>query len=894
MARKKYDRRNVIIGISGGFITLVILVVGTILSNIGAREDAENAAHSVSLLYLSELAERRASVVSTNIENNESVISTAIDLITDDDLASVSALQNYQARMKNLFELEKFAFVNEEGQIYTAIPTDDQLSDYAFSDHYLSITEPEVSILQKGDAKKVVIAVKPQKDLILESKKLSVCFMEIDSNVMLKNIAIDDTNAQSVTFCNVYTTDGIALTDAVLGGLAAEDNLLDAMDNASFNKGYTLDNFLNDFDNGTSGIVSFNYNGTAESLAYAPVKGTNWRITYLIRESAIANRMSNISNRMVLRSFIVSASITFVLIGVFVYIIIQLRRTTKVQLESEALAIESKIKQEELEGRLALQEQLIEQNKLITALSSDYWSVFYVELDKNEGICYQTHPEIESAYQLGQLFNYLDAIKHYAYKDVLERYREDFIAFLEPEHIKDTLKNRRVISYRYMVNRHGVESYEMIRVAAVRHPEDRENDSVHAVALCFTNVDDETRASIAQNEMLSSALAAAEQASKAKTTFLSNMSHEIRTPMNAIIGLDNIALNDESISPKTRDHLEKIGASAEHLLTLINDILDMSRIESGRMVLKYEEFSLTKLLEYINTMFSGQAQEKGLDYSCNIVGDLDDYYIGDNLKIRQVLINLLGNAIKFTNDGSVSLTVEKKAEFDNKTTISFTVKDTGIGMSEEFLPHIFESFAQENAYSHNKYGSSGLGLSITKSIVEMMNGNISVSSKKGEGSTFIFVVTIDNASESHRKQSGEANDNQDVHRTSLAGKRILLAEDVEINAEIMKSILEMREIIVEVAENGLIALNMFKEHEEKYYSAILMDMMMPEMDGLEATKRIRKSSKKDAKSIPIIALTANAFDEDVQRSLQAGLNAHLSKPVKPEAVFEALETLIKE
>ena len=1026
MAQKKYNKKNVIIGVVGGFITLVILVVGTILSNIGARDDAENAGRSISLLYLSELAERRAAVVSANIENNEEVISTAIDLITDDDLLTVDSLKNYQSRMKDLFKLEKFAFVNEEGQIYTAVPTDNVLSDYAFNDHYLTISEPEVSILSKEDSKKVVIAVKPQKELVLETKKLVVCFMEIDSSVILKNISIDDTNSQSVTFCNVYTTDGMALTDAVLGGLAAEDNLLDAMKNASFEKDYSSDKFLDDFTNAnSSGIVSFTYNGIAETLSYSPVKGTNWKITYLVRETAIANRLSNITNRMVIRTFIVSFLITLILIGVFVYIIFQIRKTSKIQLESETLAVESKIKQEELEGRLAMQEQLVEQNKLITALSSDYWSVFYIDLDKNEGICYQTHPEIESNYQLNQQFNYFESIEHYATTNVLERYRDDFIKFLKPEHIKEDLKNKRVISYRYMVHRRGVDSYEMIRVAGVRHPEDRENDSVHAVALCFTNVDEETRASIAQNEMLSSALLAAEQASKAKTTFLSNMSHEIRTPMNAIIGLDNIALNDPTISSKTKDYLEKIGASAEHLLTLINDILDMSRIESGRMVLKNDVFSFSKLLEYVNTMFSAQAQEKGLDYSCSIIGHLDDYYVGDNLKIRQVLINLLGNAIKFTNQGHVSLTIEKTAEFDNKSTLSFTIKDTGIGMSEEFLPHIFESFAQENAHAHNRYGSSGLGLAITKSIIEMMNGNISVTSKKGEGTTFNVALTIDNAPESTNKLSAdikpeemvvlvvdddevaiehtklvlqkaniyvevayngkdaikmvtdrhnkkepynlilvdwkmpdmdgvettreikkiignesaiiiltaykwddvldealqagvdsfiakplfvssvveefkeairrkESLKNKQIHKTSLAGKRILLAEDVEINAEIMKAVLEMRSMEVEVAENGLIALNMFKSHPEGYYSAILMDMMMPEMDGLEATKHIRHSDKKDAKTIPIIALTANAFDEDVQRSLQAGLNAHLSKPVKPEVVFETLENLIKE
>ena len=195
--------------------------------------------------------------------------------------------------------------------------------------------------------------------------------------------------------------------------------------------------------------------------------------------------------------------------------------------------------------------------------------------------------------------------------------------------------------------------------------------------------------------------------------------------MNAIIGLDDIALHDPEISDKTREYLLKIGASADHLLGLINDILDMSRIESGHMTLKNEEFSVPKLLEAINTMFSGQCQHKGLEYQCHINGQVDDFYIGDNMKLSQVLINILGNAVKFTPEGgSVSLTIDRMAQYEGQTTLRFRIADTGIGMSKDSLPHIFEAFSQEDSSTTDKYGSSGLGLAITKSIVEMMNGNI--------------------------------------------------------------------------------------------------------------------------------------------------------------------------
>ena len=525
---------------------------------------------------------------------------------------------------------------------------------------------------------------------------------------------------------------------------------------------------------------------------------------------------------------------------------------------------------------------------------------------------------------------------------------------------------------------------------------------------------------------MSDALKTAEEASKAKTVFLSNMSHEIRTPMNAIIGLDSLALHDPNLSPTTKEYLEKIDSSAKHLLSLINDILDMSRIESGRMVIRNEEFAFAKFLEQINTIAGGQCDEKGLVYDCRLNGSIADYYIGDHMKLRQALINLLGNAVKFTpKGGKVDLLVERIAGFDGKSTLRFTVKDTGIGMSKEFLPKLFDTFSQEDATAANKYGSSGLGMAITKNLVEMMNGTISVTSEKGVGSTFTVVVTLldsdkkddggigeievrpqdmsvlvvddDPVACEHAKvvlgQAGIAtevamsgreaiemvrlrharrdpynliivdwhmpemdgveatrqiraiiNDESAIiiltaynwddvmeeavaagvdsfiakpiffaslleefkntlkkkrmllsapkKKAELQGRRVLLAEDMLVNAEILKEVLSMKDIQSEHAENGKIAVEMFESHPEGYYDAILMDMRMPEMDGLEATMAIRAMKRPDAKTIPIIALTANAFDEDVQRSLQAGLNAHLSKPVEPEILFETLENMI--
>ncbi|MBP5342605.1 response regulator [bacterium] len=1023
---KKLSSRGIeIIGIFGTIIVILAMILVTIISGFSASRNAENAAREVSLLFLDELTSRREQVVSQNIKGKINDIDIQISLMDKDVvLLNEDELHKFQTKMKQTFQLEKFAFVDEDGNIYTAIPTENTIDDYAFD--YQTISEPEVSIFNLNTKdKKVVIAEKIDPSLDFLDTKLVACFMEIDMSVMLTGVQMGAGKSGS-TFSNIYTKDGIALSNTVLGGLAVEDNLIDALKTAEYDQGVSYEKVIDDFMNGRGGTISFTYNGIRETLSYEPISGTDWFLTYLIRESLVTEEVKSVSSRIILWSILTTSLTTIILISMFVFIIYELNKNSKILLEKESIATETRVKEEELNRRIELQNQLLEQEKdrtqqsrMIKALSKDYYSVYYIDLKSDSGVCYQAHEDIEDGLNVGDNFKYLESFKAYAEKYVDNRYLDDFLNFIQIENIRNELHTKKVISFRYIVNRHDHESYEMVKYARVSEDE---ND-INAVGACFTNVDEETRASIAQNEILSSALQSAEQASKAKTVFLSNMSHEIRTPMNAIIGLSNIALNDPDISSKTRNHLEKIDASAEHLLSLINDILDMSRIESGRLILRNEDFSFARLIEQINSMFSGQCQEKGIDYHCIIDSEISDYYNGDNTKLKQILINLIGNAVKFTDkDGKVSLSIKKKAEIDNKETLEIVVEDTGVGISEEFLPQIFETFTQENPTSTNKYGSSGLGLAITKNIVEMMNGDIRVESKKNEGTKFTVTITLSKTqsnkvlqdyrksikgvnalivdddtlalehatlilnkigiksetassgmegikkveqklkennpyklilvdwkmpemdgvetSKSIRKIVGsdstiimltaykwddviddaqlagidsfiakplfansliEEFENALVRKdlkndsidTILSDKKILLVEDMEINAVIIKAILEMQNVKVEWAENGKIAVDMFKSHDEYYYDAILMDMKMPVMDGLEATRLIRSLDKKDSKSIPIIALTASAFDEDVQRSIQAGLNSHLTKPIQPYLLFETLKQYIK-
>ena len=1025
--RKNYTAT---IAIIGSLILAIILVAGTMWMGARARRDTEEAVRSVSLLYLDELAGRREQVVEDNLQEKIQTIRVAIDLMTGEDISDKAHLEAYQTRMKQLYKLDKFAFVDTEGLIYTSTGTQNDIDEYDFD--YRTLSEPEISVFHPESTEKRVIIAVPV-SIPFQGKTLSVCFMAIDMQEMLSGVSMT-THTGHATFCNIYTKTGAALTDSVLGGLAMEDNLLDAMQLAVFEPPYSYESFTREFQSGTRGVVSFTFNGIRETLAYIPVNGTDWQLTYLIRESVISERVSTISRGTVRRSMVQSALTVAAMLVMFGFIIAQTKRNSSLLLEQETAEAENRVKREELEHRLALQEKLLEekrqreqQDRMLTALAADYWSVYYLELDKDTGVCYQAHADLDTpGFRVGEHFTYLSAVTAYANQYITDQYREEFLRFIQPDSIRSGLRQQRVISYTYMVRRHGRETYETVRFARVQHAGEENGQSLDSVGACFVDVDAEMRRVVEQQQALSNALAAAEEANKAKTAFLSNMSHEIRTPMNAIIGLDSIALNDPDTPPRTREYLEKIGASAEHMLGLINDILDMSRIESGRLTLKNEEFSFRKLLEAVNTMFSGQCQDKGLEYQCRINSEVDDYYIGDNMKLRQVLINVLGNAVKFTPPGGrVELQVERAAKFDGKTTLRFTISDTGIGMSKEFLPHLFDAFSQEDSSTTTKYASTGLGMAITKSIVEMMNGQIEVESEKGAGTTFVVTVTLCDSDRTDLQDEQEIRpgemtvlivDDDPVacrhaqlvlekagiaselassgpqavemvklrharrepynlilvdwkmpgmdgvettrqiraaigHETAiiiltayrwddvleealqagvdsflskplfagavleefksalkrkdilarkqqakadLRGKHILLAEDVAVNAEIMLMVLQMRQMEADHAENGKKAVEMFAAHPEGYYDAILMDMRMPEMDGLEATRAIRAMEREDAKTIPIIALTANAFDEDVQRSMQAGLNAHLSKPVQPEVLFETLESLIKD
>lgn len=442
---------------------------------------------------------------------------------------------------------------------------------------------------------------------------------------------------------------------------------------------------------------------------------------------------------------------------------------------------------------------------------------------------------------------------------------------------------------------------------------------VEYVVVAFMDVDEETRreaayqkkleqtnrdltASLEQEsrykEALKQAYDTAMQANKAKSDFLSNMSHDMRTPMNGIIGMTAIALENIGDTEKAKECLVKIEMASAYLLQLINDVLDMSKIEAGNVMLAQEETALADIVESVVVLLQPQIREKRHSFTVRVKQVHHQNLLTDELRLSQILINLVGNAVKYTREcGEISLAVsEKGEEEDGRVWLEFVIADNGIGMSEDFLPKLFEAFTQEDAGARTQARGSGLGMAIVQNLVAMMNGVIHVESEQGRGTVFTvslpFVPAQGGGQETESweiRLDGESDSWETGERIlkrlnygesdSLAGCRFLLVEDNELNMEIMLEILQEKEAIVETAENGKVAVEKFLASEPGFFDLILMDIKMPEMNGYEAAEQIRASGREDAQTVPIIALSADAFMEDVQKSLAVGMNSHVAKPV---------------
>ena len=393
-------------------------------------------------------------------------------------------------------------------------------------------------------------------------------------------------------------------------------------------------------------------------------------------------------------------------------------------------------------------------------------------------------------------------------------------------------------------------------------------------------------------DITTEALQTAENANKAKTDFLSNMSHDIRTPMNAIIGMTSLIRHDAGNKAKVIEYADKIDISSQHLLGIINDVLDMSKIEAGKTVFKYTDFSILDFITELNTIFHSQIDEKNQTLTIIKENIRHEWVNGDQVHLMQIFSNLVSNAVKYTQEGGkIQFLVE---ECETKSSVyakyRFLVSDNGMGMSADFKDTIFDAFTRAESSMTNKIQGTGLGMAITKNLVEAMGGTIDVESELGQGSCFEVLIDL-RIAEDRFVSSAEQAEKDEPAGNVLKGMRFLCAEDNELNAEILMELLKIEGAECTICENGKRVLEAFEQSAPGDYDMILMDVQMPVMNGYEATKAIRRSSHELAKTIPIIAMTANAFSEDIQHSLAAGMNAHVSKPVEMKVLEKTIRSI---
>ena len=1011
--REVQKRQTVILAICGGLMIALVLLVTSIWAADSARKGTRQAVNRVSEFYLKELAERRSQVVAEELKDHFTYMENVLSILGGSDLESQEALRSFLGRAKKLYSVAELALVDENGLIYTENSVTSDLSGYGFLSQELR--EPVISTANLGGEKKRAILAVPVEGISFQGAEVKVCFVQINIDEMFSSLTLQTSDNE--TYCNLYYQDGESLTSDDFGYLTAGKNVLSELSNAAdMEEGSSFKQMSEDFASGRQGIISFNYLGIKENLYYIPVEGTNWILTVLIRDDVISGYISSIISEMMSRGIAQIIITMAVMVAVFLVLIRHSQKSTRVLLEREkASGASMRAAYAQIE-----REQMAMEN-IQAAMGSGPWSMEFNEKAEMVSCIWSEVFRKMLGYDGEEDFpNRLES-----WSDLLHRDDKDRVIKVYWDTVMDyTGEKTYDVEYRLLTRHAGWRWFH----AAGRLSRREDGSPITFVGL-FVDIDDEKRMEEQlrkQKVDLEDALAAAQHANRAKTTFLNNMSHDIRTPMNAIIGFTSLAAAHIDNMDQVQAYLAKITTSSNHLLSLINDVLDMSRIESGKVKIEEKETSLPEIMHDLKTIIQSDITAKQLDFYIDIVDVINERVMCDKLRLNQVLLNLLSNAMKFTKPGGmVSVRVLQKANgSDGSASYEFQVKDTGIGMSKEFVQHVFEPFERERTSTVSGIQGTGLGMAITKNIVDMMGGRISVVSAEGKGTTFTVSLQFRTCSGSVRqdaipelqglrslvvdddfntcssvtkmlstigmrpdwttsgkeavlrvKLAEEQNDeyaayiidwlmpdmngievvrrirgiigeekpiiiltaydwsdieeeaieagvtafcskpiflselrqvlespykaqdkDEDILQDtdSFKGKKILLVEDNELNQEIAVEILREAGFVVDVADDGTVAVERMKSAEPGEYDLILMDIQMPVMNGYEATGQIRAFDDPAIASIPIIAMTANAFDEDRKDAMEAGMNGHIAKPVDIPKLLEVLRKVLKE
>lgn len=555
--------------------------------------------------------------------------------------------------------------------------------------------------------------------------------------------------------------------------------------------------------------------------------------------------------------------LSYILIAIVIF---TLFRTVRIHMEQESIMREQK--------RL----------QIINALGHAYSFILLIDIKKNTLEVVKSADVAGPNYRKKNLINELQ--KEYIDSMIAPSFQKSYLEFTDMDTMESRLKEHDSLSCVSQT----IEG-TWIRSMIVPQKYD-EKGNLSTVLLAISDVTEEKEHELEQDRILRNALSSAEHANRAKTAFLNNMSHDIRTPMNAIIGFTSLAaehLDDREI---IRNYLEKISTSGKHLLSLINDVLDMSRIESGSVKIEKTNVHLPDVLEDLKTIILESVHAKQQKLLIKMQDVVHKDIITDKLRLTQVLLNIISNAVKFTPvGGTVHILVEEKdSQKAGYAVYSFCIKDNGIGMSKEFQEHVFDSFARERTVTESGITGTGLGMAITKNIVDLMGGTIHLTSKQGEGSEFIVTLECELANKTVQDKQSSCPKAEKKH-LDYSGKKVLLVEDNELNREIATEILKSLGLKVDCAADGMDAVEIMSSEAGNQYDLIFMDIQMPKMDGYTATREIRTLNDSKKANIPIIAMTANAFDEDRKKAIKAGMNGHIAKPIDVNVILQNLDRI---